>query len=75
MFNVSVPHNLAHLAFGVAGLALARMFTAARGYLMVGGAVYLVLFVYGPVIDRESAMNFVRSTTPTIGCTSGWRLP
>jgi hypothetical protein len=59
IFNVSVLHNLVHLAFGVAGIALARTFTAARGYLIGGGAIYLVLFVYGLVIDHHSAMNFV----------------
>ncbi|MFI2840353.1 DUF4383 domain-containing protein [Mycolicibacterium sp. PDY-3] len=59
IFNVSVLHNLVHLAFGVAGIALARTFTSARGYLIGGGAVYLVLFIYGLVIDHQSAMNFV----------------
>ncbi|MCV7430763.1 DUF4383 domain-containing protein [Mycolicibacterium bacteremicum] len=59
IFNVSVLHNLVHLAFGVAGIALARTFNAARGYLIGGGAIYLVLFLYGLVIDHHSAMNFV----------------
>ena len=31
----------------------------ARTYLIGGGAVYLVLFIYGLVIDHESAANFV----------------
>ena len=59
IFNVSVLHNLVHLAFGVAGIALARTFNAARSYLIGGGLVYLVLFVYGLVIDHDSAANFV----------------
>jgi hypothetical protein len=63
IFNVSVLHNLVHLAFGVAGLTLARTFNTARGYLVVGGIIYLVLFVYGLVIDRESSMNFVPVNT------------
>jgi hypothetical protein len=59
IFNVSVLHNIVHLAFGVAGIALARTFNTARAYLIGGGAIYLVLFIYGLVIDRESSMNFV----------------
>ncbi len=59
IFNVSVLHNLVHLAFGVAGIVLARTFAAARAYLLGGGVIYLVLFVYGMVIDHHSAMNFV----------------
>lgn len=32
---------------------------SARIYLVVGGAIYLVLWIYGLVIDHESAANFV----------------
>ena len=63
VFNVSVLHNLVHLGFGVAGLALARRFRAARGYLIVGGVIYLALWLYGLLIDRESVMNFVPVNT------------
>ena len=59
IFNVSVLHNLVHLAFGVAGIALARTFNSARSYLIGGGVVYLVLFIYGLVIDHDSSANFV----------------
>lgn len=59
LFNVSVLHNLVHLAFGVAGIALARTFNGARSYLIGGGVVYLVLFIYGLVIDHDSSANFV----------------
>ena len=59
IFNVSVLHNLVHLAFGVAGIALARTFNSARTYLIGGGIVYLVLFVYGLVVDHDSSANFV----------------
>jgi hypothetical protein len=59
IFNVSILHNLVHLAFGVAGVALARTFNSARSYLIGGGVVYLVLFVYGFVIDHDSSANFV----------------
>jgi hypothetical protein len=59
LFNVSVLHNLVHLAFGVAGVLMARTFVAARGYLIGGGVVYLVLWIYGLVIDHHSPANFV----------------
>jgi len=59
IFNVSVLHNLVHLAFGVAGIALSRTFNGARSYLIGGGIVYLLLFIYGLVIDHDSSANFV----------------
>ncbi|MFJ4483749.1 DUF4383 domain-containing protein [Streptomyces longwoodensis] len=63
VFQVSVLHNLVHLAFGVAGLALSRTAAQARSYLLVGGAIYLVLWLYGMLIDRDSAANFVPINT------------
>jgi hypothetical protein len=59
LFQVSILHNIVHLLFGVAGLALARRADTARAYLIGGGAVYLVLWVYGLVIERRSEANFV----------------
>jgi Domain of unknown function (DUF4383) len=59
IFNVSILHNLVHLTFGVAGVALARTFNSARSYLIGGGVVYLVLFIYGLVINHDSSANFV----------------
>jgi hypothetical protein len=59
LFNVSVLHNIVHLLFGVAGIALARTFNSARSYLIGGGVIYVLLFLYGLVIDHESSMNFV----------------
>jgi hypothetical protein len=59
LFQVSVLHNVVHLLFGVAGLALARTPANARSFLVGGGAVYLVLWLYGLVIDKSSSANFV----------------
>jgi Domain of unknown function (DUF4383) len=59
LFQVSILHNVVHLIFGVAGLALARSATTATQYLIWGGAIYLVLWFYGLVIDQQGTGNFV----------------
>lgn len=59
LFAVSVLHNLVHLLFGVAGFFLARTWSGARAFLLGGGAVYLVLTVYGLLVDRDEDVNFV----------------
>ena len=59
IFQVSILHNIVHLLFGVVGLAMARTFSGARGFLVGGGAVYLVLWIYGLLIDKDSGANFV----------------
>jgi hypothetical protein len=59
LFQVSVLHNIVHLLFGAAGIALARSAAGARSFLLYGGVIYLVLFVYGLVIPQDSAGNFV----------------
>ena len=57
LFRVSVLHNVVHLLFGVAGLVLARSITNAKRYLVVGGAGYALLFVYGIAVPMGSAAN------------------
>jgi hypothetical protein len=60
LFQVSVLHNLVHVAFGVAGLVAARAgWRVARDYLLAGGVIYLVLWLYGLVIDKGDDANFV----------------
>ena len=59
IFQVSVLHNVVHLLFGAAGIALARTASGARAFLIGGGAVYLVLWLYGLVVDKSSQANFV----------------
>ncbi|KAA0931838.1 DUF4383 domain-containing protein [Streptomyces apricus] len=63
IFQISVLHNLVHLAFGVAGIALARTASGARTYLLAGGAVYLVLWLYGLFVGHHSGANFVPLNT------------
>jgi hypothetical protein len=59
VFQVSVIHNIVHLLFGAAGVVLSRTVKNAKNYLIGGGVVYLVLWLYGLVIDKESGANFV----------------
>jgi hypothetical protein len=59
VFQVSVLHNIVHLLFGAVGLAMARRADTARLFLIGGGAIYLLLWLYGLVIDHGSAANFV----------------
>jgi hypothetical protein len=59
VFQVSILHNIVHLLFGIVGLALARSAAGARNFLIGGGAVYLVLWLYGLLVDETSSANFV----------------
>ncbi|WP_246000360.1 DUF4383 domain-containing protein [Nocardioides pocheonensis] len=59
IFGVSVLHNVVHLLFGLAGLALARTWSWARVFLIGGGAIYLVLWLYGLLVDQNGSANFV----------------
>ncbi len=63
LFAVSVLHNLVHAAFGVAGLVLSRTRSGAKNFLVVGGIVYAVLWLYGLLIDHGSPANFVPVNT------------
>ena len=59
LFQVSILHNIVHLLFGVAGLAMARTAAGARNYLIGGGVIYAVLWLYGLVIGDTAPANFV----------------
>ncbi|MFJ5729317.1 DUF4383 domain-containing protein [Streptomyces paradoxus] len=63
LFQVSILHNLVHLAYGLAGLMLAGRASGAYSYLLLGGAVYLVLWVYGLSVGHDSDANFVPMNT------------
>jgi hypothetical protein len=47
VFAVSVLHNVIHLLYAVAGLALATRARTARWFLITGGAGYLLLALLG----------------------------
>lgn len=63
VFAVSVLHNVVHLAYGVVGIIASRRFGASRAYLIGGGVVYAVLWLYGLLINRDTSMNFVPLNT------------
>ena len=63
LFQVSILHNLVHLDYGLTGLMLAGTAAGAYSYLLVGGAVYLVLWVYGLSVGHDSDANFVPLNT------------
>ncbi|SBT67042.1 protein of unknown function (DUF4383) [Micromonospora sediminicola] len=59
LLQVSALHNLVNLVLGVAGLALARTVAGARAFLLGGGAIFLVLWLYDLAVDRRSAANLL----------------
>ncbi|MFE4541522.1 DUF4383 domain-containing protein [Arthrobacter sp. NPDC056727] len=63
VFQVSVLHNIVHLLFGAAGIAMARTDRMARNFLLGGGIVYVLLWIYGLVINMDGAANFVPFNT------------
>lgn len=63
LFRVNILHNIVHLLFGVAGVVAARAIVWSKNFLVYGGVVYLVLWVYGLVIDLDSEANFVSLNT------------
>lgn len=64
IFQVNALHNIVHLLFGVVGVVAARAAFTSQVFLVAGGAVYAVLWLYGLIIDLESGANFVALNTP-----------
>jgi len=56
---VSVLHNIVHLLFGLAGIALSRTTPNALMYLLYSGVIYVVLTVYGFFVGGDDDANFV----------------
>lgn len=59
IFGINIIENIVHLAFGLVGLAMARTHLGARTFLTGGGVVYLVIWIYGILIDLDSDANFI----------------
>jgi hypothetical protein len=63
IFQTSILMNIVHILFGIAGLALARTWDGGRTYLIGGGIIYLVLWIYGLIVGPDSGSNFVPMNT------------
>lgn len=59
LFQVSVLHNIVHLLFGIAGIAASRAARNVPPYLLGSAAIYLLLTIYGVLVDHDSSANFV----------------
>ena len=59
IFQVSILHNIVHLLFGIAGIALSRTTPNALMYLLYAGVIYVVLFVYGLFVGSDDDANFI----------------
>jgi hypothetical protein len=59
VFQVSILHNIVHILYGIVGLAVANSFNASKQYLIWGGIIYAVLFLYGLFITGDHPANFV----------------
>ena len=64
IFQVSVLHNIVHALFGVAGLLAASSWAASKNYFVWGGVLYLILWLYGLLIDNDSSANFIPINEP-----------
>ena len=82
IFQVSILHNIVHLLFGIAGIAMSRTWESARTYLLGSGVIYIVLLVYGLLVDVKSDANFIPFNNAddllhlvlAIGLLGGWFL-
>ena len=63
IFQVNALHNIVHILFGIAGLAGARYIDSSRLFLIGGGLIYAVLWLYGVIIDLDAGANFVSLNT------------
>ncbi len=59
LFQVSILHNLVHLAFGIWGLVAAMRPHPSRMFLIIGGVIYFVLWIYGLIAVGVEQLNFV----------------
>jgi len=60
IFQVSILHNIVHLLFGIAGVALSRTTANAKMYLLYSGVIYVALFVFGVIVGTgDDNANFI----------------
>lgn len=65
VFQVSMLMNIVYLATGVVGWLMSRTAPMARDFLVGAGAVYLLLWIYGLIINLETNANFLSFNTAT----------
>lgn len=59
IFGVNLFEVVIHLLYGVAGFAMAKTLSAARTYFLGGGALYMVVWVYGLLIELSGPANIL----------------
>ena len=59
IFQVSILHNIVHLLFGIAGIALSRTTANAKMYLLYSGVIYVALFGFGVIVGTGDDANFI----------------
>ncbi|MEV8437531.1 DUF4383 domain-containing protein [Actinosynnema sp. NPDC051121] len=57
VFEVLIVHNLVHLAFSAAGALVGKTVRGATLFLVTGGVIYLLVWVYGLWIDEDGVAN------------------
>ncbi len=63
IFGVNWLENVVHLLYSVAGITLAKTWAGARNYFVFGGVIYLVLWIYGLLINLHGNGNFIGVNT------------
>ena len=59
VFQVSTLHNIVHILYGLAGLGFATSFAGSKNYLIWGGVVYALIFLYGMFFAGDHPANFI----------------
>lgn len=59
VFGINWLENLVHLAYGVGGLVLAATAPKARAYFVGGGALYMLVALYGFVVGTHHEGNIL----------------
>jgi hypothetical protein len=59
IFGVNWLENMAHVLFGVAGIAVSGRADRSRTYFLASGIAYVGLWVYGMVIDVHGDANIL----------------
>ncbi|MGO1283876.1 MAG: DUF4383 domain-containing protein [Brachybacterium sp.] len=63
LFQVSFLHNIVHLLFGAVAIAQSRFSNSARRILRLGGGLSAALWIFGLLVNQDSAANFLPLNT------------